>query len=202
MESRNLLTGLRPNFRSCTALAAPALVLAMLAGQACASTLIPLDGATAEVCFTPGNDCAAVVVSAISSARQRVWLLGYGFTEDRIVEALLTARRRGADVRLILDRSNADGGMRSAATYIAKRGIPVRIDRTVRIAHNKLILIDGDTVIMGSLNWTKAGNRMNAENVHVLRGAKPLAERHAAYFLEREAVSETYRIESEGPRTR
>lgn len=202
MKFRRLLTGFRPSFRSGTALAAPALVLAMLAGQTCASTLVPLDGATAEACFTPGNDCAAVVVSAISSARQRVWLLGYGFTEDRIVEALLAARRRGADVRLVLDRSNADGGMRSAAAYIAKRGVPVRIDRTVRIAHNKLILIDGDTVIMGSLNWTKAGNRMNAENVHVFRGAKPLAERHAAYFLEREAVSETYKIESGGPRTR
>jgi phosphatidylserine/phosphatidylglycerophosphate/cardiolipin synthase-like enzyme len=173
-----------------------------LTSPAISDARIPLDGASVEACFTPGNDCAALVVSAISSARQRVWLLGYGFTEDRIVGALLAARRRGADVRLILDRSNADGGMRSAAAYIAKQGIPVRIDRTVRIAHNKLILIDGDAVIMGSLNWTKAGNRMNAENVHILRGAKPLADRHAAYFLEREAVSEIYKVEAEGPRTR
>ncbi len=199
LDSRTLLTTLLTDLGK----TAFSLMLAgVLASPAIAGSRIPLDGATAEACFTPGNDCAAVVVSAISSARQRVWLLGYGFTEDRIVEALLDARRRGTDVRLILDRSNADGGMRSAAAYIAKRGIPVRIDRTVRIAHNKLILIDGDTVIMGSLNWTKAGNRMNAENVHVLRGAKPLADRHAAYFLERELVSETYKVDAGGPRTR
>ncbi len=92
--------------------------------------------------------------------------------------------------------------MRSSASYVAKLGIPVRIDRTVRIAHNKLILIDADTVLMGSLNWTKAGNTKNAENVHVFRGARALAKRHAEYFLEREAVSETYTVEAAGPKTR
>lgn len=178
-------------------------VLALLASSsALAADLIPLDGATAEACFTPGADCASSVAHAISAARSRVWLLGYGFTETRIVNALRDASRRGADVRLILDRSNVDGGMRSAAAYLAKLGIPVRIDRTVRIAHNKLILIDTDTVIMGSLNWTRAGNRSNAENVHIFRGVRQLADRHAAYFLEREAVSEIYKVDVAGPKTR
>ena len=199
LDFQDLLKKLRTEFVK------PAFALVLtnaLASPAIADSRISLDGATAEACFTPGTDCAAAVVAAISSARRRVWLLGYGFTERRIVEALGDARRRGVDVRLVLDRSNVDGGLVSSAAYVVKLGIPVRIDRTVRIAHNKLILVDDDTVIMGSLNWTKAGNMKNAENVHVFRGAMLLAERHAAYFLEREAVSEVYKVETAGPKRR
>ncbi len=162
---------------------------------------IRLDGATADVCFTPGADCASSVAGAITSARERVWLLGYGFSEDTIVTALTTARKRGLDVRVILDRSN-EKGTYSSANYVSKLGVPVWIDRSVRIAHNKLILIDRDTVVMGSLNWTKSGNTKNAENVHIFRGARALAERHETYFKGREAASEPFKPAISEPRTR
>ena len=166
-----------------------------------AADRIALDGATAEVCFTPGTDCASVVAGAIDAARERVWLMGYGFSERSILNALASARRRGVDVRLILDRSN-DNGSYSGAVYMAKIGVPVLIDRSVAIAHNKLILIDRDAVVMGSLNWTKAGNTKNAENVHIFRGARDLADRHEAYFKGREAVSEPYKTALPGPQRR
>ena len=163
---------------------------------------IRLDGATVEACFTPGANCASIVADAVLAARERVWLLGYGFSEPGILGALKEVRGRGLDVRLILDRSNDDGGRNSGATYMAKLGVPVLIDRSVRIAHNKLILIDRDTVIMGSLNWTTAGNTKNAENVHIFRGTKELSERHAAYFRGREAVSEPYKLKPSGATSR
>jgi len=162
---------------------------------------VSLNGATVDVCFTPGTDCAGAVVDAVNSARERVWLLGYGFSEDAIVEALGAARRRGLDVRVILDRSN-EKNVSSGAGYIGKIGVPVWIDKSVRIAHNKLILIDRDTIVMGSLNWTKSGNTRNAENVHILRGAHRLADRHEAYFRSRQAVSEQYKPRVAGPQSR
>jgi phosphatidylserine/phosphatidylglycerophosphate/cardiolipin synthase-like enzyme len=35
-------------------------------------------------------------------------------------------------------------------------GIPVKIDAAHAIAHNKTMIIDGETVITGSFNFTKA----------------------------------------------
>ena len=55
---------------------------------------------------------------------------------------------------------------------------------------------------MGSLNWTKAGNTKNAENVHIFRGARDLADRHEAYSRGREAVSEPYKTAMPGPQKR
>ena len=182
-------TSLRPLIAMSIATCA---VLLAAAGPTQAADRIPLDGATAEVCFTPGNDCARTIASVIGEAKNRVWLLGYGFTSRPVLAALIDAERRNVDVRVVLDHSN-ETGPRSRAAEAVQAGIAVLIDRTVRVAHNKLIIIDEGTVVTGSFNWTTAANSKNAENVHILRGAPTLAARNAKYFLERQKVSEPYK---------
>jgi phosphatidylserine/phosphatidylglycerophosphate/cardiolipin synthase-like enzyme len=39
------------------------------------------------------------------------------------------------------------------------------------IAHNKVMILDGQTVITGSFNFTKSAEESNAENVLVIRDA-------------------------------
>jgi phosphatidylserine/phosphatidylglycerophosphate/cardiolipin synthase-like enzyme len=153
---------------------------------------ISLAGATAEVCFTPGQDCAQLVSDVITSASRRVWLLGFGFSNRTIINALIASKRRGIDVRLVLDQSNT-GERGKGVAMVAATGISVRLDRSVKIAHNKLIIVD-DTVVTGSFNWTQTANRRNAENVHIIRGSKALADLNASYFLDRERVSEKYEV--------
>jgi len=48
-------------------------------------------------------------------------------------------------------------------------GIPVWIDAKHAIAHNKVMVIDGTTVITGSFNFTKAAEEKNTENLIILR---------------------------------
>ena len=43
------------------------------------------------------------------------------------------------------------------------------IDANHAIAHNKVIVIDGETVVTGSFNFTKAAQEKNAENVLIIR---------------------------------
>jgi phosphatidylserine/phosphatidylglycerophosphate/cardiolipin synthase-like enzyme len=44
----------------------------------------------------------------------------------------------------------------------------VKIDAQHTIAHNKVIIIDGETVITGSFNFTKAAEESIAENLFVI----------------------------------
>jgi len=67
----------------------------------------------------------------------------------------------------------------------------VRIDAKHAIAHNKIMVIDGEVVITGSFNFTKAAEEHNAENLLVIRDAA-LAERYAANWKAHAEHSEAY----------
>jgi phosphatidylserine/phosphatidylglycerophosphate/cardiolipin synthase-like enzyme len=73
-------------------------------------------------------------------------------------------------VQAVLDESN-NTAKYSAATFLLHAGIPTFIDAKHAIAHNKIIIIDGRTVITGSFNFTKAAEERNAENLLILRDA-------------------------------
>ncbi len=69
--------------------------------------------------------------------------------------------------------------------------IPVKIDTVHAIAHNKIMIIDGETVITGSFNFTKAAEQNNAENLLVIHDRK-LAERYVRNWQEHEGHSGMY----------
>jgi len=81
-------------------------------------------------------------------------------------------------VEVLLDRSQRTEKY-SSADFVAHAGIPTRIDDKHAIAHNKVMVIDGGTVVTGSFNFTKAAEEHNAENLLVIQDAA-LAERYAA----------------------
>lgn len=79
------------------------------------------------------------------------WLI----TSAPIAKALLNAHKRGVKMEVILDKSQRTQKY-SSATFLLNVGIPVKIDAQHAIAHNKVMIIDGETVITGSFNFTRA----------------------------------------------
>ena len=53
----------------------------------------------------------------------------------------------------------------------------VKIDSEHAMTHNRVMIIDGETAITGSFNFTKAARENNAENLLVIHD-KALAERY------------------------
>jgi phosphatidylserine/phosphatidylglycerophosphate/cardiolipin synthase-like enzyme len=47
--------------------------------------------------------------------------------------------------------------------------VPTTVDADHAISHNKVIIIDGETVLTGSFKFTKAAQEKNAENVLIIR---------------------------------
>jgi len=143
-----------------------------------------------EVCFTPGGDCTSRIVDTIAAAQHTVLVQAYSFTSAPIAKALVDARKRGIDVRVILDRSQQTERY-SGADFLANNGVPVQIDTAHAIAHSKVMVIDGTTVITGSFNFTKAAQERNAENLLVIHDAE-LAARYAANWQEHAGHSQAY----------
>jgi phosphatidylserine/phosphatidylglycerophosphate/cardiolipin synthase-like enzyme len=148
-----------------------------------------------QVCFTPGGACTDLVISEIAGAQKQILVQAYSFTSAPILAALKAAHSRGVDVEVIVDKTSArvskSGSRYSAATYLTNAGIPVRVETTVAIAHNKVMVIDGAKVITGSFNFTAAAQNHNAENLIVLEDPA-LAAEYRANWERRRAVSEQY----------
>lgn len=124
---------------------------------------------TVEVAFSPNGGATEVVVKEIGQARERILVQAFSFTSRDIADALVAAKRRGVEVLAILDKTNQNDKYTSA-TFLQHHGITVRIDNQHAIAHNKVMVIDGQDVITGSMNFTRAAETKNAENVLVVRG--------------------------------
>ena len=70
-------------------------------------------------------------------------------------------------------------------------GIPTKIDAAHPIPHNKIMIIDGETVITGSFTFTKQAEGKNAENLLVIQD-KALAEKYVENWKLHEGHSDIY----------
>ena len=71
-------------------------------------------------------------------------------------------------------------------------GVPTYIDASHAIAHNKIMILDKQTVITGSFNFTKAAEEHNAENVLILQ-SKELARTSIENWNRHRQHSEEYK---------
>lgn len=151
----------------------------------------PIGSGTLAVFFSPKGGCTEAVVSAIAAAQHTLDVQAYSFTSAPIVEAVAKAYARGVKVRVVLDKSQR-AERYTAATYLLNHQVPAFIDDKHAIAHNKVMIIDGETVITGSFNFTKNAEQSNAENLLIIRGVKEIAQKYAANFEAHLSHAETY----------
>ena len=143
-----------------------------------------------QVYFSPKGGCTEAVVDALSRAKSTVIVQAYSFTSAPIAKALITAKSRGVNVQVILDDSQRTEKY-TEATFLLHAGVPTYIDAKHAIAHNKVMIIDEETVITGSFNFTKAAEESNAENLLVIH-SKALAAKYLENWKKHAEHSENY----------
>jgi phosphatidylserine/phosphatidylglycerophosphate/cardiolipin synthase-like enzyme len=141
--------------------------------------------------FSPRGGCTEAVVAEIAQARESILVQAYSFTSTPIAKALVEARQRGVQITVILDKSNLTGQY-SSADFVLHAEIPTYIDDKHAIAHNKIMLIDGRTIITGSFNFTKQAESSNAENLLVIRNHPDLFAQYQTNFQRHLDHSQAY----------
>jgi phosphatidylserine/phosphatidylglycerophosphate/cardiolipin synthase-like enzyme len=129
---------------------------------------LTLHDTPAQVYFSPRGGAQEALIATIGQARESIYVQAYSFTSAPIAKALLEAHKRGVKVVAILDKSQRSERY-TGATFLKNEDIPVWIDAKHAIAHNKVMVIDGATVVTGSFNFTKAAEEKNAENLLIIR---------------------------------
>jgi phosphatidylserine/phosphatidylglycerophosphate/cardiolipin synthase-like enzyme len=136
------------------------------------ATRVPATGEV-EYAFSPHEGAERLVLKVIGSARSELRVLAYSFTSAPVTAALIAARKRGVDVRVVVDhRSNAgqdrSGKAKAALNAMSLAGIAVRTTSAYAIHHDKVVIADQTTTQTGSFNFSAAAAKSNSENVIVL----------------------------------
>jgi phosphatidylserine/phosphatidylglycerophosphate/cardiolipin synthase-like enzyme len=167
----------------------------------------PAPGTARVVGTGPGRKTGLeAVLAAIEAARRSVYLQAYELQDPRVLEALNAAYARGLDVRVLLDPGNVDQftplgwapkGVLNAAGLrrMLDARVPTRVFRPTALAktaHMKLVLVDGERLVAGSLNFSRGGFEWAYEtDLEVFGGRAPGQAR--ARFLADWAAAEAPR---------
>ena len=143
-----------------------------------------------EVAFGPEATAAeALILRNIADAKVSINVAAYAFSSPVIVEALVAARKRAVDVRLVVDRKHnieddPKGIGHKALDALAAAGASVRTNGNYRLHHDKYMVIDARLVQTGSYNYAASANR-NSENVIVIRNNPALAGQYLTHWMAR-----------------
>lgn len=117
---------------------------------------------------------------ALRDAQERIDVAIFFLTHPGVAQDLVDAHLRGVQVRVIIDATAAKNGY-TKHELLRAAGIPVKIETWGGKMHAKTAIIDGQTVIAGSMNWTAAGTGANDENTLIIENHRE-ADRGHAWF--------------------
>ena len=123
----------------------------------------PLAATAGEVAQTaPGEEIRSMLEAALLHANRRALAEIYTLTDPEMIAQLIQARRRGADVRVLLD-PNQPYNLRGYG-LLKSGGVAVRWYPIPRgaLLHAKIGLFDAE-LVLGSANWTLSGLGVNHE---------------------------------------
>jgi phosphatidylserine/phosphatidylglycerophosphate/cardiolipin synthase-like enzyme len=131
--------------------------------------------------FSPQDDpMDRAVRPVLQAAKERIDVAIFYLTHKGIAADLIAAHRRGVKVRVIVDATSAGNGY-TKHELLRVAGITVKVENWGGKMHTKAAAVDGKVVVMGSMNWTSAGENGNDENTMVLRSAKHAQQFHTFF---------------------
>ena len=140
-----------------------------------------INGVQVENYFAPEKELAPIIADAISQAQEEIFFLAFSFTHDEIGEAILERADAGLLVMGVFEKvgSNTDYSYFPVLFASDLENIDVRQDGNGRIMHHKVIILDRETVIFGSFNFSANANDSNDENIVIVHDAD-----FASFFVE------------------
>ncbi len=140
----------------------------------CNSIQIPhqdfiMGGQKLELWFLPDDRGAVTHIKGlIEGARKTLRIAMFTWTRRDFAQAVIDASKRGVKVEVLMDYTSSQGASANIMKFLIQRGIPVRLSQGNGLLHHKLMIVDGQTLVNGSANWTKNAFTQNDDCFLVL----------------------------------
>jgi len=124
----------------------------------------PAADRTVQVLTThPGEGIRAAALAAIAAAHHSIDVEMFVLTDRPVLEALVSAARRGVRLRVLLDSTQPQNAAVLGQLQPAGAAVRFYLQSGDELLHAKLGIFDAGTVLFGSCNWSRSGFTRNHE---------------------------------------
>ena len=134
-----------------------------------------------EIYFSPQDNAVQRITELINNSENYVYVPTFLLTHRKISDALIDAKRRGIDVRMIIDANGASTS-HTKIKELRESGILLKTEIFAGKLHAKSIIIDDKYIITGSMNFSYSGSDKNDENTLIIKNTG-LALSYKNFFL-------------------
>jgi phosphatidylserine/phosphatidylglycerophosphate/cardiolipin synthase-like enzyme len=124
-----------------------------------------VEGVPVENFFSPPDGVMDKLIGYVQNAQKSVHFMAFTYTDHNLAQAMIERAKAGVDVQGVIENRGATQG---ALVDLFCAGLPVKTDGNKYTMHHKVIIIDDETVITGSFNFTKSADDANDDNVLVI----------------------------------
>lgn len=125
----------------------------------------------ASIVFAPEADEIQVITAEIAKAERAIRLMVFVFSLEELAQAMLNqAANPAITIEGVFETRNSTADW-SQLPALHCAGASIRQDGNRYTLHHKVIIIDEDTVISGSFNFSRSAAESNDENIIIIRDA-------------------------------
>jgi len=115
-----------------------------------------------ELWFLPDNyDASMKLKTLIRSAKKTIRVAMFTWTRQDFAKEIIEAYNRGVQTEVVIDHYSGKGASAKVVQAFKKAGVPVFLSQGGPLLHHKFLYIDGELLVNGSANWTKAAFNAN-----------------------------------------
>lgn len=142
---------------------------------------IQLGTSIVSVYFSPQDKAISrEIVPLINKAEKYIYIPTFVLTHQGMADALINAKKRGVDVKIIIDGTSSTQ-LHTKHHTLRTAGVPVKVENYAGKMHMKTMIIDDKYTILGSMNFSNSGENRNDENMLLIED-KNFAEFYKDYF--------------------
>jgi phosphatidylserine/phosphatidylglycerophosphate/cardiolipin synthase-like enzyme len=148
--------------------------------------VVEIQGVQVEVLFSPDDIVAGRLSQVIAEAKESISFLAYSFASSDLGTIIRDRAKEGVAINGVLefdlvdpDQVNPNPNLVEELNFFRQAGLNVLLDRNPELLNHKMMVIDGQIVVVGSYDFTNRAENDNDENVLIIH-----SEAVAQKFLE------------------
>lgn len=142
---------------------------------------VKIGNSTINTYFSPRGGGQQAILAELSAARKSVAFMAFSFTDKPMGDILLQKHQQGLKVEGLFDAC-LTASQYSLYHPLQRAGVFVQRDGNQALLHNKVMIIDDQTLITGSYNFSQSAEMTNNENFLIIKNAPETVRSYRAEF--------------------